>query len=1011
MKHRLLQSAFFIAMLFLCVNTYAQDSGSKKASSFGTMKLIKTVPSIADQIKSGTFIPADHSEILTAPPKKRHGNKVVPGKGSDVNDPAKQDTWGLHQGKTPSLVFDADNTPQAGVTDPTGAVGPNHYLAAWNFGFRIFDKSGNPLMPEASLATVLTGNSGGDPIVLYDPWVDRYIITEFDGPLVGGDVNGFEIAISQGPDPVNDGWFVYLNTFPTGNFPDYTKFSIWSDGYYVTANIDGGATAQGVWVVERDQIILGQTAQFVSFPLTGLVTSGFYSPQGFNATGGELPPPGNFPIVYMQDDAWGGVNNDHIKMWLVNVDWTNTSNSTISAPIEFDSTDGVSAFTSVFDGGSFSNLQQPGGGTSVDALQATIMNQAQYRRFCDYNSAVFNFVVDTQAGAAELAGVRWYEMRQAVDGGPWSVYQEGTYTVPGDVRHAFSASMAMDVYGNIGMAYTSVGSDAGEQISIRYTGRFADDMPLGQMTVSEQLIFQSTANNPGNRLADYVHLSVDPVDDATFWHIAEVFQPQRSDVVGVFKIASGQPNDAAVVSIDSPVTSTLSNAETITITIENYGNNTLTSIPVSYSVDGGAAVNETWAGSLAPGTTTQYSFTQTADLSTPAAIYSIEARTNIVNDTAPQNDCYTVRVRNIPSSDLGVSSIVAPVTGTLGTAEQVTITVTNFGGASQSNFPVTYTIDGANMVTEMFTSVIAAGASAQYTFMATANLSTANQTYVIEACTALSGDVNTANDCFSESVTSTLMVCMPTATSGCGVDGIKRFILGTIDADDGGNGCNTEPASSPQGYADRRGLSTDLDRSAGNNSHLLQAQQNWGGGINVEEFSVWIDYNDNGTFEVSEREISGALFTAAGSLTNFTLNIPDTAPLGSHTLRAKAIDGSATGDVLDPCTNFQWGEVHDYTVNIIDSTLSIDAFDIEDSDFTIITLPNNQYKINLTTAYTGRLTFNLYNLLGQQLVFNNISKQDDIYSYDLDMSYASSGVYIVKLGVGDSFKTGKIIVK
>ena len=44
--------------------------------------------------------------------------------------------------------------------------------------------------------------------------------------------------------------------------------------------------------------------------------------------------------------------------------------------------------------GSFSNLQQPSG-PDIDAVQATIMIQAQFRKFATHNSAVFNFVVNT----------------------------------------------------------------------------------------------------------------------------------------------------------------------------------------------------------------------------------------------------------------------------------------------------------------------------------------------------------------------------------------------------------------------------------------------------------------------------------------------------------------------------------------------------------------------------------------------------------------------------------------
>ena len=55
------------------------------------------------------------------------------------------------------------------------------------------------------------------------------------------------------------------------------------------------------------------------------------------------------------------------------------------------------------------------------------MNQAQFRKFADHNSAVFDFVVDTDGTSGEQAGVRWYELRQTADGEPWTIYQEGTY--------------------------------------------------------------------------------------------------------------------------------------------------------------------------------------------------------------------------------------------------------------------------------------------------------------------------------------------------------------------------------------------------------------------------------------------------------------------------------------------------------------------------------------------------------------------------------------------------------
>ena len=103
----------------------------------------------------------------------------------------------------------------------------------------------------------------------------------------------------------------------------------------------------------------------------------------------------------------GASPKDHLKYGL-NIDWDNSNNSSISSPYSLD----TSSFTSVFDGGSFANLTQSSG-PDIDAMQACIMNQAQFRKFPTHNSAVFNFVVDVLSGSSdELAQVRWYELRQ-----------------------------------------------------------------------------------------------------------------------------------------------------------------------------------------------------------------------------------------------------------------------------------------------------------------------------------------------------------------------------------------------------------------------------------------------------------------------------------------------------------------------------------------------------------------------------------------------------------------------
>lgn len=888
---RLLILLCFIAVANLSI---AQNTQEKPKTLVWEQQLdYRFVPSIADQIKNNTFIPANlvSDREKFGRPKQWSGNKVVPGKGSSGPDPLVQQQRNTSQiqMRSTSLVFDS-TTNTATPSDPTGAIGLDFYIASWNTAFQIFNRDGSPAagMPGAADLATVFGENPGDPIVLYDAAVDRYILTQFSG-----NPNGFSVAVSQTNNPITGGWHVYSSSaFQTGAFPDYTKFSIWSDAYYVTANIGGGNG--NVWAIEREKMLIGDpTASIQAFNAPGLVTSGFYSPQVFNVSNNDLPATGNATMVYMQDDAWAGVDDDHLKLWTINVDWTTPANSSISAPIEVPVTD----FIGVFDGGAFNNLQQPNG-VSIDAMQATIMNQAQFRKFATHNSVVFNFVVDVGVGE-KLAAVRWYEMRQTGDGQPWTIYQEGTYTAP-EGRHAWAASMGMDVSGNIAMAYSSLSTT--ESISLRYTGRFDGD-PLNVMTGLEEVIVQSNSDNPFTRYADYSHLTVDPLDDGTFWFTSEYFRNgNRRDAVAAFQITAPLPNDVGVTDITQPENGVLSVAENITVTIRNFGENEQSNIPVSYSINGGTVVNETFTGPIGPGSTASYTFTQLADLS----------------------------------------------------------------------------IDG--------------------------------QAYEITASTGLTNDDNTNNDSFTKTVTNMVLYCEPSAINGCGVDGIKQFILADISVDDGGDGCNTT-GSSP-GYADRRDEMTDLDSNAGNNVYTLQAQTNWDGGANVEALSLWVDFDDNGTFEDSERLISGEFFTAVDVLVDFTLTIPTDAALGSHVMRVKAIDTSAGGDILNPCSDFDWGEVQDYTVTIIDSSLGLPEINLDDSEFSIVSLPNNQFEIILKTSTNEKLSFSLYAVTGQILAFNNIEKENESeYRYDLDMSYVSSGVYLVKIGRGNVFKMGKIVVK
>lgn len=968
------------------------ENNAQKPIYVGSPTSVIKVPAISSR---NTLVRPDLSRATVMQDGRASKYDIVPGKGSTGDDPLIQNPSKLKNAivsREVDLVFETA-TSSSQPTDPAAAVGPNHYVTVTNTAFQIFDKNGASLTGGllAPNPTIFPGGGCCDLTASYDNAADRYVLT-----FLGG---GVQVAISDGPDPVNDGWTVYTYTAVS----DYQKLSVWRDGYYMTENT---GSVNKIHVFERDKMISGDpTAQIVSFALPGLTTSGFHSPQFFNIASSNFPTSGGAPVVYMQDDAWVGITTDHIKMWTVDMDWNNIANSQVSAATEFP----VSAYTSVFDGGGFSNLPQPNSGTVIDALQATVMNQATFRKFASHNSAVFNFVVDVDGTSVKQAGIRWYEMRQDTDGGPWTVYQEGTYTAP-DNRHAWNASMSIDILGNIGMGYTGMSSDNSTDGSVfvgsYYTGRFAND-ELGIMSVAEGVIFEGNANIPGTRYGDYSKIDIDPDGGKKFWFVNEVMNVSRKNIAGVFQIAAITSNDLGVVAIDAPVDGSLTNTEAVTISIFNYGLNDASNFDVTYQIDGGPLVTETYTGTIVSNATAQFTFAATADFSTVGQTYSITSATAMTADEDTNNDSMTTSVTHLFSGDVGITAITAPTSGTLGATETVTVTISNYGSETQTSVPVSYSIDGGAAVSETYTGSIPPGGTDSYSFSSTADLSTIGATYTILATTELAGDGDLTNDAFSIEVTSFLSYCEPIATDGCNIDGIKKFVLEDINADDGGNGCN-----GASGYENRTDLSTDLVVSATSaTSFTLQAQHNWAAGATTEQLSVWIDLDNSGTFEDSERLISGVAFVTANELNDFTLTIPANAALGSHTLRAKAIDSSASGDVLNPCSDFAYGEVQDYTVNLT-TTVGLEGLDVE-TPFQIVEMDNNQFEISLPTSeINDRLELKVFNTLGQQIYWRSLYNETGAgYTHDLNMSYVSSGVYIVTLGNTEVSESKRIIVK
>jgi len=385
--------------------------------------------------------------------------------------------------------------------DNNGAVGTTQFVETVNVALAVFNKStGAVVYGPVNINTLWTGfgtgcatNNDGDPTVVFDHIANRWVISQFS---VSSLPYTQCVAVSTTADATgsyNRYAFVYDNT----GFNDYPKMGVWPDGYYVTYNIfNNGQTFAGSRVCAFDRVRMVQGLSATQQCFNTSTAYGGLLPADLD---GATPPPAGAPnfVVAL------GLTSSQLAVWKMHVDWTTSANSTFSAAIPVT----VSSYAEACGGGTC--IPQPSTPTTLDSLADRLMFRAAYRNFGDHES----LVVSHSVSAGSAVGVRWYELRN-LSATP-TVFQQSTFAP--DATYRWMPSIAMDRQGNIALGYSA--SSSSVRPSVRYTGRLSGD-PLNTMTQGESTIVTGAGSQTQNltRWGDYTSMSVDPVDDCTFWY-------------------------------------------------------------------------------------------------------------------------------------------------------------------------------------------------------------------------------------------------------------------------------------------------------------------------------------------------------------------------------------------------------------------------------------------------------------------------------------------------------------
>jgi hypothetical protein len=465
--------------------------------------------------------------------------------------------------------------------DPNGAVGTKQYMEYVNTEFQAFEKT-SPYTPVWSapqqIGTIFKNplnqpdiaNCDGtvippstvpsgihvDGIINFDRLAKRWVVlgkSDFSNQYY------LCLAVSNTDDlsDKNLGWYAYeipldfvgINLEGYKYFPDWPKLGTWSDGYYVTMDLEDVSNGYAeigaaICVFDRNDI-LAQTSATPppvlipvcrDFPTTLDPVSQTYLGHSLipaDVDGTTAPPAGRPEFIVSIENpsvAQNATTSSLLNLWQAQISWSGTPGLTLTQ-----TTPAVTAFTP---GCYLFDPQDPnltltncvlepaqGSGQQIDSVGDRLMPRFAYRNFGSHESFLVSHTVQTGPGSsgttpsAYQTGIRWYEFRDSGSGTP-AVYQQGTIN-PDAIFFRFLPSIDQDKDGNAAVGYSFSNAFTPPGIDFSFWNLGTGTATPAELTILDGPGEEVTPTTGAGAWGTYSSMTVDPVDDCTFWYVNE----------------------------------------------------------------------------------------------------------------------------------------------------------------------------------------------------------------------------------------------------------------------------------------------------------------------------------------------------------------------------------------------------------------------------------------------------------------------------------------------------------